>query len=65
MKHSDRQWWFGYVTALCLHSLYQGLLGKDEYLRRAAFDWVAWYYTIPLAIALLIAAWVYAAGGEK
>jgi hypothetical protein len=40
-------------------------LGKDEYLRRAAFDWVAWYYTVPLAIAVLIAAWTYASRGEK
>lgn len=52
------KFWAGVLTAISYISLRQDYLGKDEYLRLVNDKWIDPGITVPLALALLVCAWV-------
>jgi len=47
-------YWAGIVTAYCVISLHQDILGQEAYLHWIQEHWVSWKITVPIAVVLLV-----------
>ena len=59
MKGKYSHFWAGVLFACCTISLYQDYLGREAYAQHVLDNWVSMYYTVPMAIVmLLLVAWI-------
>lgn len=45
----------GFVIALCLHSLFQDMLGLEDYVAHCRDHWVDASWSVPFAVGALLA----------
>ena len=44
----------GWFIHFGTNSLYQDLIGKEEYIMRVDAGWVPWYITVPIALTIIL-----------
>ena len=52
----------GMIFTFCVLSLVQDYIGQEAYIQLARDHWVAWYYSVPIALSMI--AFVYWADDE-
>ncbi len=46
----NRKFWAGFFFHVCLLSLNQDMIGKENYIRMMELGWIDWRLTVPLAL---------------
>lgn len=53
-KKIRRSWWLGFMAAFACNSLVQDVMGQQGYIEHIRDHWASGYYTVPLAVAMLV-----------
>ena len=57
-QYRSMWFWIGFAVHASCASIFQDLLGQDGYIQFARDYWTSSYITLPLAIAIVAAAWM-------
>jgi hypothetical protein len=44
----------GAISVIAIYSLWQDVLGKENYIKMVESIWIPWYITVPLACILVV-----------
>lgn len=48
-------WLSGYLMSSAFRSLYEDLMGKERFLKLVDIGWISAWFTVPLAVLMLLA----------
>lgn len=65
MKSYYKAFLSGWLVSTALRSLYEDLLGKEAFLRRADAAWVSGWVTVPMALFFIMPSWVLLSDAKK